>query len=235
MNIIKRLFRIGKAEAHSAIDSLENPIKMTEQGIREMKEQLDQSIHALAQVKALSIRRKNEKEALLNQSEDYQNKAMLLVQKGIKEEMPIEEADRLAKEALKKKEQSLQDAQVADSERQKLENDVDKMQVNINSLKSTISKWEGELKTLKARVQVSQATQDINKKMTQIDSDSTISMLEKMKDKVIQQEALADAYGHIANASKSIDQEINDAVNTSDSRAENELLKLKEQFNNNSQ
>ena len=104
MNIIKRLFRIGKAEAHSAIDSLENPIKMTEQGIREMKEQLDQSVHALAQVKALSIRRKNEKEALINQSEDYQNKAMLLVQKGIKEEMPIEEADRLAKEALKKKE-----------------------------------------------------------------------------------------------------------------------------------
>nr|MCU0351321.1 PspA/IM30 family protein [Flavobacterium sp.] len=91
MNIIKRLFRIGKAEAHSAIDKLEDPIKMTEQGIREMKDQLDESIHALAQVKALSIRRKNEQEALVNQSNDYQNKALLLVQKGIKEEMPIDE------------------------------------------------------------------------------------------------------------------------------------------------
>ncbi len=165
MNIIKRLFRIGKAEAHSAIDGLENPIKMTEQGIREMKEQLDKSIHALAQVKALSIRRKNEQEALINQSEDYQTKAMLLVQKGIKEEMPLDDADRLAKEALKKKEQSLLDAQIADSEHKKLESDVEKMQSNINNLKSSISKWEGELKTLRARVQVSQATQDINKKM----------------------------------------------------------------------
>lgn len=233
MNIIKRLFRIGKAEAHSAIDSLENPIKMTEQGIREMKEQLDKSIHALAQVKALSIRRKNEQEALINQSEDYQTKAMLLVQKGIKEEMPSDEADRLAKEALKKKEQSLLEAQIADSEHKKLESDVEKMQTNINTLKSSISKWEGELKTLRARVQVSQATQDINKKMTQIDADSTISMLEKMKDKVLQQEALADAYGHIADASKSIDQEINAAVDTSDAHAENELKKLKEQFNAN--
>ncbi len=231
MNIIKRLFRIGKAEAHSAIDKLEDPIKMTEQGIREMKDQLDESIHALAQVKALSIRRKNEQEALVNQSNDYQNKALLLVQKGIKEEMPIDEADRLAKEALKKKEQALVDAQLADQERQKLESDVEKMQNNINTLKSTISKWEGELKTLRARVQVSQATQDINKKMTQIDSDSTISMLEKMKDKVLQQEALADAYSHIADASKSIDQEINAAVNTSDAHAEMELQKLKEQFN----
>jgi len=232
MNIIKRLFRIGKAEAHAAINSLEDPIKMTEQGIREMKEQLDQSIQALAQVKALAIRRKNEQASLVAQSEDYQSKAMLLVQKGIKEEMPISEADRLAKEALKKKTQALQDAQIADAERIKLDADVEKMQANINTLKSTISKWEGELKTLRARVQVSQATQDINRKMTNLDSDSTVAMLEKMKEKVLQQEALADAYSDIANASKSIDQEINAAVDTSDANASEELEKLKEQFNN---
>lgn len=231
MNVIKRLFRIGKAEAHAAINSLEDPIKMTEQGIREMKEQLDQSIQALAQVKALAIRRKNEQASLVAQSEDYQNKAMLLVQKGSKEEMPITEADRLAKEALKKKTQALQDAQIADTERIKLEADVEKMQANINSLKSTISKWENELKTLKARVQVSQATQDINRKMTNLDSDSTVAMLEKMKDKVIQQEALAEAYSDIASASKSIDQEINAAVDTSDADATKELEKLKELLN----
>jgi phage shock protein A len=233
MNIFKRLFRIGKAEAHAAIDGLEDPIKMTEQGIREMKEQLDKSIHAMAQVKALAIRRKNEHASLLNKSEDYQNKAMLLVQKGIKEEIAVEESDRLAKEALKMKEQATQDAKLAEAESQKLEQDVEKMQANINSLKSTIAKWEGELKTLRARVQVSQATQDINKKMTQLDSDSTISMLEKMKDKVLQQEALADAYGEIVNASKSIDEEINAVVDTTENKAEAELQKLKEQFNAN--
>ena len=198
-----------------------------------MKEQLDKSIHAMAQVKALAIRRKNEHSSLLNKAEDYQNKAMLLVQKGIKEEIVVEESDRLAKEALKMKEQAAQDAKLAEAESQKLEQDVQKMQVNINSLKSTIAKWEGELKTLRARVQVSQATQDINKKMTQLDSDSTISMLEKMKDKVLQQEALADAYGEIANASKSIDEEINSVVDTTENKAEAELQKLKEQFNAN--
>jgi len=37
MNIFKRLFKIGQAEAHSAVDKLEDPIKLTEQGIRDLK------------------------------------------------------------------------------------------------------------------------------------------------------------------------------------------------------
>ena len=43
MNILRRLFTIGKAEANSAVDKLEDPIKMTEQGIRDLKEDLDKA------------------------------------------------------------------------------------------------------------------------------------------------------------------------------------------------
>jgi len=38
------------------VDKMEDPIKMTEQGIREMKEDLEQSLEAYAKVKALAIR-----------------------------------------------------------------------------------------------------------------------------------------------------------------------------------
>jgi phage shock protein A len=62
MQFLKRLFKIGQAEVHSAIDGIEDPIKMTEQGIRDMKQDLDKSLEALAQVKAMSIRAKNEVE-----------------------------------------------------------------------------------------------------------------------------------------------------------------------------
>ena len=51
---------MGEAEAHSAIDKLENPIKLTEQGIRDLKKDLDKSLHALAEVKALEIRSRND-------------------------------------------------------------------------------------------------------------------------------------------------------------------------------
>ena len=38
MNIFKRIFRIGQAEIHSVVEKMEEPIKMTEQRIREMRE-----------------------------------------------------------------------------------------------------------------------------------------------------------------------------------------------------
>ena len=39
----RRLFSLGNAEAHSIIDRLEDPVKMTEQGIRELKKDLDEA------------------------------------------------------------------------------------------------------------------------------------------------------------------------------------------------
>jgi phage shock protein A len=57
---IKRLFRIGKAEANAAVDKLERPITMTQQGIRDLKKDLDDSLKSLAEVKATAIRSKRE-------------------------------------------------------------------------------------------------------------------------------------------------------------------------------
>ena len=102
------------------------------------------------------------------------------------------------------------------------------MQGNINHLKSSIAKWENELKTLKARVQVSEATKDINQKMTQMDTGSTVSMLEKLKDRVVRQEALADAYADLSKSGKTIDEEIDAIVNNKDTEAEEALNRLKE-------
>ncbi|WP_292011236.1 PspA/IM30 family protein [Chryseobacterium sp.] len=228
MNIFKRLFNIGKAEIHSAIDGFEDPIKLTEQGIRDMKEQLAKSVEALAQLKALSIRKKNESETEEQTAKDYYNKAVILVQKAEKGEVDIAEADRLAKEALKKQTSSQENSSSLKKEHEKLQGECEKMQGNINQLKSSISKWENELKTLKARVQVSEATKDINKKMTQIDTSSTVNMLEKLKDRVVQQEAMAEAYLDIANAGKSVDEEIDAIVKNGDTEAEDALQKLKE-------
>ncbi|PKF75171.1 PspA/IM30 family protein [Chryseobacterium sp. PMSZPI] len=228
MNIFKRLFTIGKAEIHSVIDSFEDPINLTEQGIRDMKEQLGKSIEALAQLKALAIRKKNEAEAEEQAAKDYYSKAIVIVQKAEKGEVEVLEGDRLAKEALKRQTSSLENAQSLQKEHEKFNGECEKMQTNINNLKSSIAKWENELKTLKARVQVSEATKDINKKMTQMDTGSTVNMLEKLKERVVQQEALAEAYSDISKAGKTIDEEIDAIVKNNDMEAEEALTKLKE-------
>ena len=230
MNFFKRLFKIGEAEANSAIDSMEDPIKMTEQGIRDMKIDLDKSLEALAQVKALAIRAKNEADEFATKAEDYQQKAMLILKKAQNGDLETSEADRLAKEALIKKEESMQQANRGKTETKKYDKSVSQLEKNVQEIKQNVSKWENELKTLKARVKVSKATKNLNKQMAEIDSSSTVSMLERMKDKVSQEEALAEAYGDIANASKSIDDELDKAININESTAEDDVAKLKEQL-----
>lgn len=230
MNFFKRLFKIGEAEANAAIDKIEDPIKMTEQGIRDMKIDLNKSLEALAQVKALAIRAKNETDDYNAKAEDYQQKAMLILKKAQNGDIASAEADRLAKEALIKKEEADKQALRSKADSEKFENSVSQLNGNVQEIKQNISRWENELKTLKARVKVSTATKNLNKQMAEIDSSSTVSMLERMKDKVNQEEALAEAYGDIADAGKSIDDELDKAINLNDTSADDELAKLKEKL-----
>lgn len=230
MNIFKRLFKIGQSEANAAIDNMEDPIKMTEQGIRDLKLDLEKSLESLAQIKALSIRAKNDTEELISKANDYQEKAMLILKKGQKGALEISEADRLATEALIKKEATNKEIISAEAQSKQLNRSVLELEENIRGLKQNMQKWKSELKTLKARVKVSKANQSLNKQMAEIDNSSTVEMLERMKDKVHQEEALAEAYGEIANTSKSIDNELNDATDISKDTAEDNLAKLKEKL-----
>lgn len=230
MKFLRRLFKIGQAEVHHAIDNMEDPIKMTEQGIRDMKDDLDKALEALAQVKAMSIRAKKEVSEYGEKAEDYNGKAMLLLKKAQNGGMDQEAADRLATEALVKKEEAigLQNQAVADKE--KFDQNVLQMEANVQTIKQNISKWENELKILRSRVKVADATKSLNKQMAKIDSNGTIALLERMKEKVHQEEALAEAYGEIAGASKSVDDEINNAIDVKKAKATTELEKLKEQM-----
>ena len=230
MNILKRLMKIGQAEAHSAIDKAEDPIVMSEQAIRDLRADLDRSLEALAQVKAMSIRARNEADEFTGKAEDYGQKAMLLLVKAQTSEMPATDADRLAKEALIKKNEAEGQVQRALGEKAKFETSVAQMEANITTLKQTISKWENELRTLRARVKVADATKDLNKQLSQMDSSGTVSTLERMKEKVVQKEALAEAYGDMANTAKSIDGEIDKAIDLHGAKADAELAALKEKL-----
>ena len=64
-----------------------------------------------------------------------------------------------------------------------------------------------------------------------MDSSGTIAMLEKMKAKVEEDESLAIAYGEMADADKSIDDEINSVLESNTAPAASEqLLELKKKM-----
>lgn len=233
MGLFNRLFTVGKAEANAMVDKLEDPIKMTEQGIRDLKKDLDKSLQALAEVKALAIRSKRELNDSQSSAKSYEQKAILLIQKAEKGELDISEADRLATEALSRKAESTEQANRAQEEVNRFDTNIAQLDTNIKKLKSTITRYENELRTLKARARVSSATAKINKQLSGIDSSGTVGMLEKMKEKVDQQEAMAEAYGEIAVENKSVDDEIDAVLNSSSTKASVSLEELKAKLKNN--
>ncbi|MDP7448901.1 MAG: PspA/IM30 family protein, partial [Candidatus Latescibacteria bacterium] len=210
--IFNRLFKAGEAEAHSLVDKLEDPIKMSEQAVRDLRKDLQESLKSLAEVKSLAIRMSKDADDAKRLAGDYERKAMLLLQKGQSGDVEAGEAERLAMEALSRKEEAaaraLQTTQQAQTQNQMVAN----LQNNVNDLKSKVASYENDLVMLKARARTANATRKINQRLSNVDTKGTVALLERMKDKVSEEEALSQAYGEMADSGSSIDDEIDKAL-----------------------
>lgn len=227
MSIFQRLFSVGKAEVHSAIDKFEDPIKMTEQGIRDLKNDLNSAMTSLAEVKGQAIRLRKQAEDNKKASADWERKAMVLLQKAQSGDLDAGEADRLATEALSRKSEADNRISQFEQDAQMQEDMAAKLQSQVEKLKSTIATHENELISLRARAKTAAATKKINKQLAKVDSSGTIAMLERMKERVEEDESLSQAYGEIAGESKSVDEEIDAALSTSSGGTDQRLAELK--------
>ena len=214
-------------EANAIGDKFEDPIKLTEQGIRDMKVDLDNSLKALAEVKAMQIRSKLEIKHSEEAAVNCEQKAMSILKKAQAGDIASKDADRLASEALKKKDENKASTIRKKAELKTFETSSEKLDINVKKIRANISKWENELKTLKARIKVSETSLKLNKQLSDTNSSGTISMLEKMKDKVDTDEALSEAYEDISNETQSIDDEINNVLKEDSSSESIDELKKK--------
>ncbi len=212
MGVFQRIFRVGQAEVHAAIDKLEDPIRLTEQGIRDLKKDLSNAMTSLAEVKGQGIRLRKQASDSKKAAEDYERKAMALLQRAQKNDIDPAEADRLAGEALARKEENVSRAATLSQNAQQQEEMAAQLQTQVDKLKSSIAGYENDLVTLRARARTAAATKKINKQLAKVDSNGTLAMLERMKERVEEDESLSQAYGEVADASKSVDEEIDAAL-----------------------
>lgn len=226
--IFNRLFKAGEAEAHALVDKLEDPIKMSEQAVRDLRKDLQESLRSLGEVKSLAIRMAKDAEDAKRLAGDYERKAMLLLQRGQAGEVDNAEAERLAMEALSRKEEAAARALQATEQAQTQQQMVDTLQNNVNQLKSKVASYENDLVMLKARARTANATRKINQRLSNVDTNGTVALLERMKEKVSEEEALSEAYGEMADAGGSVDEEIDKALASgSPSKSEDSLAQLK--------
>jgi len=228
MGIFARLFKVGQAQAHAAVDKLEDPIKLTEQGIRDLKTDLQNAMTGLAEVKGVSIRLTKEADDAKRQADEYERKAVLLLQRFKDGQLDQAQAERLATEALNQKELASQRAAKLLQDATQQQRMATQLQDKVQQLKTTITSYENELVTLRARAKTAESTKRINQHLAQVDSSSTIAMLERMKNKVEEDEALAQAYGEVGQVDTSVDAEINKALaGAQPSKAQDELQAMK--------
>jgi len=228
MNIFKKLLKIGQAEIHALVEKMENPITLIEQGIRDLKEQLFATEEQYAQIRAMGIRTENEIEEKVAQAEEYEKKALQVLEKAKIEEIDMVKAETLAYEALSRKKYFLEE--VAELRQQVPHNNSQIKEINnkLEVLKANIAKWEKELNTLKTKEKISTVSLLANKQMAQVDSNSTIEMLERLKNKTKDNEALAAAYTELNNYK--LDKELNTVLEQKD-EIKNELDILKQNLN----
>jgi len=230
MSFFKRLFKVGESHAHNLIDKMEDPIKMTEQGIRDLKNDLTAAMRSLAEVKGIGIRTRKEADKKKNMAQDYERKAMLLLQKLQTKDISQADAERLATEALNLKGECDADSERLAKEAAGHEKRAADLQTKVSKLKSTVTSYENDLITLKARARTAESTKKINAQLARIDSSSTIAMLEKMKAKVEEDESLAQAYGEVAAKEAGIDGEIDAALGGSSGNGSASLIELKKRM-----
>src|SRR6266702_151132 len=203
MGIFSRLFKVGQSQAHAVVDKLEDPIKLTEQGIRDLKSDLQNAMTGLAEVKGVSIRLTKEAEDAKRQADEYERKAMLLLQRFKDGQMDQAQADRLATEALNQKELVSQRATKLGQDAEQQQRMATQLQDKVQQLKTTITTYEQELITLRGRAKTAESTKKIN-------------------------QHLAQAYGEVGEAGTSVDTEINKALAEGQpSKAQDQLQAMK--------
>ena len=212
MSIFRRMFKVAQSSAHAAVDQLEDPIKMTEQGIRDLKKNLQAAMVSLAQVKSLAIRLQKESDDHKKRAAEYERKAMLLLRRAEAGEVAAAEAERLATSALEKKDDAVRQAGRVGADHETQRRMADQLQAKVEDLKRQIAKYENEVVTLRARARTASSMRKINQQLAGADASGTVAMLEKMKHKVQEEESLAEAYDQLADVGGTIDEDIDRAL-----------------------
>ncbi|MFC4766663.1 PspA/IM30 family protein [Effusibacillus consociatus] len=219
MSLFKRLRDLTLSNVYALIEKAEDPVKMTDQYLRDMHDDLEEAEKAVAAQIALEKKFKQlyeEQEALVKKRNEQahtaaQAKNVDLARRALEEKKAAEQKMNEYKASYE------QNKLAADNLREKLED-----------MRKQITELKNKRETLVARANAAKAQKDINKAMSGIGSDTAMAGLKRMEDKVLQMEAEAEASGEIYKKEKSLDEEFEKLGK--DKQIEDELAELMKKY-----
>ena len=186
MGIFDRLSTMLRSNINDLISRAENPEKMLNQLILDMKSNLAKAKQEAAAAIADEKKLQSDAEALKKQAEDWERRAMLAVQEG---------RDDLATQALLRYNEALQGAQQLHETWVKNKADTEALKGQLRQLNDKIEEAKRKKNILMARAKRAQAQQRIQETMSGMNDKSAFESFDRMAEKIeaIERKALAAA------------------------------------------
>lgn len=184
MGIFDRLATLIKSNINDLISSAENPEKMLNQIVVEMRDQLAKAKQQVAAAIADEKRLRQQADDELKQSQDWYNKAELAVKQG---------ADDLAKQALVRHQEHMTHAAQLEETWQAHRAETERLKASLRDLADKIEEAKRKKNLLLARQRRAQAQKRIAETMSSMSEKSAFEAFARMEERISQNERMIKA------------------------------------------
>ena len=175
MGLFDRLSTLLRSNINDLISRAENPEKMLNQLIVDMKTNLAKAKQQVASAIADEKKLQSDAENMKKQAEDWERRAMLAVQEG---------RDDMAKQALGRYNEQMQGAQQLHETWLKHKAETDALKLSLRQLNDKIEEAKRKKNILVARAKRAEAQQRIQETMSGMSDKSAFESFERMAEKI---------------------------------------------------
>lgn len=175
MGIFDRLSTLLRSNLNDMISSAENPEKMLQQIIIDMRSQLVKAKHQVASAIADEKRLRDQTDAEYRHAEDWEKRAMLAVQEG---------RDDLAKQALVRNSEHLSHAQQLETTWHAHQEETEKLKNSLRDLNDKIEEASRKKNLLIARQRRAAAQKRIAETMSHLSETSAFEAFARMEERI---------------------------------------------------
>jgi phage shock protein A len=227
MSLIQRLFRIGASNANAIVDKMEDQVKMADQIIRELNENLSEALNAEAQIKATALQTRANEKKERDAATEWEAKTNQLLDAVDQNKVDAAKGNELAAQAAKTFQDHQNAAAKYGADADKQDAAIAQMDTKIKALRDAITEAKHRAELIKSNTQVADASLAINKAMSNIDTDGLMATLDRMEAKTTATQFLADAHASIQDSTMSTEQEINKVLGATSSNDALEAIRAK--------
>ena len=191
MGFFDRLSRLLRANANDLISKAEDPVKILDQSVADMQNDLVKLRQAVATAIAAQKRISNQAEQAESQAKTWYERAELALKKG---------EEDLAREALSRRKTYQDSATALNTQLQSQAGQVDTLKRSLVALEAKIAEAKTKKDMLKARAQAAQAQEQLQSAVGSLGTNTSMAAFERMEEKVEALEARSQAAAELAGA-----------------------------------